>query len=155
MAKERSAKSCYPSRYGGGSVTIAQYITEFLCENIAKANKKDLPTQFWEQEEWAKLFKAQIVLLNRKILPFIHPRAVVKALKDWRCKGVNSFGGFIKVARWTQVLVEYDKLCVAEDARKLVETPNIDATKQKPQKPIGRRSIFDKLREIDNGEKES
>lgn len=152
MAKQRSEKSCYPSRYGGGSVTIAQYITEYLCENIAKANKKDLPTQFWEQEEWAKFFKAQIILLNRMILPYIHPRAVVKALKDWRCNHVTSFGGFVKVPRWTKVLVEHDNLCRAEDAKKVVETPDIDATKQKPARPFGRKSVFSKLRDIDNGE---
>src|SRR5687767_9933632 len=103
MAKERSKTSCYPSRYGGGHVTIAQYITEYLCENIASSKGKELPSQFWELEEWAKFFKTQIVLLNRQILPYIHPRAVVKALKDYRCKYVTSFGGFMKVDKWKKV----------------------------------------------------
>lgn len=157
MAKRRSNKSTYPSRYGGGHVTIAQYITEYLCENIARANGKELPTQFWEQEEWTKFFKTQIVLLNQRLIKKYHPRAIVKALKDPRCKRVTSFGGFLKVEHWIKVLKEMDGICRAEDIRSstLKETVAVDATKQKPQIQHGKKSVLSKLRDLDNGEESS
>jgi len=154
MAKRRSNKSTYPSRYGGGHVTIVQYITEYLCENIARANGKELPTQFWEQEEWAKFFKTQIVLLNQRLINKYHPRAIVKALKDPRCRRITSFGGFIKVKGWKKVLKEMDGVCRAEDARidSLQPTIAVDATTQKPQIQHGKKSVLSKLRDLDNGE---
>lgn len=158
MAKQRSNKSTYPSRYGGGHVTIAQYITEFLCENIARSKGQELPTQFWEQEEWAKFFRTQIVLLNKQLLKSYHPRAVVKALKDFRCKRVNSFGGFVKVNAWKNVLKEMHDKCVVEDliTSSLKEHVAVDATKDKPKIQHGTKSVFSKLRELENGkERES
>lgn len=157
MAKERSNRSTYPSRYGGGYVTIAQYITEYLCENIARSKGKELPTQFWEQEEWAKFFRTQIVLLNKHIISKYHPRAVVKALKDKRCRNVNSFGGFLKVPLWKSTLKEFHNKCLLEDEREagLKEQIVVDATKSKPTLPQGQKSILSKLRELDNGKKES
>jgi hypothetical protein len=156
MAAKRTEASSYPSRFGGGHVTIAQYITEYLCENIARSKKKELPQKFWEIEEWATFFKAQIVLLNRQILPYVHPRAVVKALKDGRAWGLNSFGGFLKVPKWTALLREHNlavlKEVEREESLEAVEAP--DATKQKPRVSHGKKSIFNTLREIDNGEKE-
>lgn len=156
MASRRTKKSVYPSRYGGGHVTIAQYITEYLCENIARSRKQELPTKFWEIEEWAKFFRMQIVLLNRQILPYVHPRAVVKSLKDHRCKFVTSFGGFTKVEKWKQVLVEYDRICKAEDEReaKMQEHKAPDATLQKPRVKEGSIGILAKLRGIENGKEE-
>jgi len=156
MAKQRSSKSTYPSRYGGGHVTIAQYITEFLCENIARSKGKELPHKFWEQEEWAKFFRTQITLLNRQLIKKYHPRAIVKSLKDFRCKNVNSFGGFMKVPVWTKVLIEYDALCKAQDLKEkeLKETVVSDATKDKPRKVLGTKHILNKLRELDNGKRE-
>lgn len=157
MAKQRSKKSTYPSRYGGGHVTIAQYITEYLCENIAKGKGKDLPPQFWEQEEWAKLFKTQIVLLNKQLIKKYHPRAIVKSLKDIRCRNVTSFGGFLKVPKWMEVLKEYDVSCKVQDEREkqMKETVAVDATKAKPRKVHGKKSIQSTLRDLDNGEKSS
>jgi hypothetical protein len=158
MAATRSDTSCYPSRYGGGHVTIAQYITEYLCENIARSKRQELPPKFWEIEEWASFFKTQIVLLNRQILANeIHPRAVVKALKDRRCFGVNSFGGFLKVPKWKNVLLEHHNACLKQDEQesKLPAFEAPDATKQKPRIPTGKTSILHTLRDIDNEQKEN
>ena len=154
MAKQRSSKSTYPSRYDGGHVTIAQYITEYLCENIIRSRGKELPPKFWENEDWAKFYKAQIVLLNRQILPYYHPRSVVKALKDFRCKRVNSFGGFLKVKAWKIVLDQMDRLCRAEDSREqaLAVSEVVDATKDKPRQQDGKQSLLPTLRELDSGE---
>lgn len=153
MAKKRSSKSTYPSRYGGGHVTIAQYITEYLCENVARSKKQDLPVQFWENKEWAKFFKWQITMLNRHLLKEYHPRAIVKALKDPRCKFVNSFAGFMKVEKWIKVLKELDGVCKAEDERdkNLKPVEAVDARRSKPATREGSKHIFNKLRELDNG----
>lgn len=151
MAKLYSNKSCYPSRYGGGNVTIYQYITEYLCEKVALKNKKELPQKFWELEEWNKFFKTQIVLLN-KCFKNIHPRAIVKALKDNRSFGITSFGGFLKVPKWESLLKEKNKECVDEDSKKesLKETKVTDATKIKPIRIKGSVSLLNKLSELDN-----
>lgn len=156
MAKQRSRKSVYLSRYDGGYVTIAQYITEYLCENIVRSRGTELPPKFWENEDWAKFFRTQITLLNRQILPYYHPRSVVKALKDYRCKRVNSFGGLLKVKVWKNVLDEMDKVCRAEDEReeKLQAHEAVDATKDKPREQTGNKHILSKLRDIENGKKE-
>lgn len=150
MAKERTEASTYPSRYGGGHVTIAQYITEYLCENIARSRKMELPLKFWENEDWAKFFRTQIILLNQKLMVKYHPRAIVKALKDRRCKRVNSFGGFLKVPAWLKVLEEMHKACLLEDerTRQLKEHIVVDATKEQPKQPQGKKSILSTLREI-------
>ena len=49
MAKKRTQKSRYPSRYSpDGWVHAAQYITELICEKKAKADKiGELPLKLW------------------------------------------------------------------------------------------------------------
>jgi chorismate-pyruvate lyase len=50
MAKNRTNKSRYPSRYSpNGWVSAPQYITELVCEKKAQKEKKELPMKFWER----------------------------------------------------------------------------------------------------------
>ena len=52
MAKKRTEKSKYPSRYSpNGWVHSAQYITELICEKKAKTEGKELPIKIWELKE--------------------------------------------------------------------------------------------------------
>jgi len=51
----------FKSRYSPGKdVTIAQYITELICEKKASISGKDLPIFFWKLPEWQKFYKSQI-----------------------------------------------------------------------------------------------
>jgi hypothetical protein len=57
--------SKFPSRYSPNVfVTAAQYICEFVCENAARKQKKDLPIKFWEIPYWGKYFRAEIKTIN-------------------------------------------------------------------------------------------
>lgn len=82
MAKERSDKSRYPSRYSPkGWVTGAQYIAEILCENKARKENKELPTKFWELDEWAKFYKSQVYTAYALVKQY-RPEAIISVLKD-------------------------------------------------------------------------
>lgn len=89
MAKKRTEKNRYPSRYSPLSyVHAAQYVTELICEKKAKSDNKDggkeLPLKFWESsKEWLKFYKYQIMLANRLIKEF-GEHSIIAALHDKR-----------------------------------------------------------------------
>jgi hypothetical protein len=73
--------SKYPSKYSNGkSVSGAQYITEIVCENKAKREKKDLHFRFWTEPYWEKFFRNQIASANILIKSY-DPIDIAKALK--------------------------------------------------------------------------
>lgn len=85
MTSKRTPKSNYPSRYSpGGWVSAPQYITEFVCEKKAQADRKELPIKFWEIDEWKKYFRYQITIANQLLKDFSE-EAVMAALRDNRC----------------------------------------------------------------------
>lgn len=70
----------YPSKYSNGkSVTAAQFITEIVCERIAKKNKKDLHYRFWLAKDWEKQYKGQIGAAN-KLLNNYDAKDIIDAL---------------------------------------------------------------------------
>lgn len=72
----------YLSKYSNGkTVSAAQYITELICENKAKIDKKDLHYRFWTSKEWSKYYRDQIATSN-KLLQKYEPKAIINALKD-------------------------------------------------------------------------
>ena len=71
----------YPSKYSNGkSVSGAQYITEIVCENKAKREKRDLHFRFWTEPYWEKFFRNQIATANILIKTY-DPIDIAKALK--------------------------------------------------------------------------
>lgn len=76
-----STSSKYPSKYSNGKyVSGAQYITEIICENKAKRDKKDLHFRFWTEPYWEKFFRNQIASANQ-LLKTYDPIDIAKALK--------------------------------------------------------------------------
>lgn len=70
----------YLSKYSNGKeVSAAQYISEMICERIAKKNKKDLHYRFWLSDEWQKQYKGQIAAANKLLTKYTCSR-VIKAL---------------------------------------------------------------------------
>jgi ribosomal protein S25 len=70
----------YPSKYSNGKeVTAAQFITELICERLAKKIKKDLHYRFWLSKEWEKQYKGQIGTAN-KLLQKYDPKNIIDAL---------------------------------------------------------------------------
>jgi RNase H-fold protein (predicted Holliday junction resolvase) len=85
MAKQRSEKSNYPSRYSpSGWVSGHQYITELICEKKATYDKKELPVKFWDLKEWNGFYRYQITLASSLVKEY-SVEAVIAALKDNRC----------------------------------------------------------------------
>lgn len=80
----------YPSKYSNGkSVSAAQYITELICEKMAKKDKKDLHYRFWLSPEWEKFYKNQIASAY-KLLKKYSDKAVVKALTNPKTEKIYS-----------------------------------------------------------------
>jgi hypothetical protein len=152
MAKNRSNASRFPSRYGGGWVSQAQYVTECLCVLIAKHERQELFDQFWNKEPWKAIFRRQVPLAIA-LLKKHHVEVVLATLRDRRCWKIRSFG-----AKWllkpllAQKQREYDAQQIqAQQTTELVDT----STVQKPRRiKTGKKSLFAQLNETENGNKE-
>ena len=143
MATNRTNSSRYPSRYGGGWVTHAQYLTECLCVLIAKTERKELFDQFWNQEPWKAVFRRQVPLANKLLKE--HPLEVIlAALRDRRCWKIRSFGAnFLLKPLLTQKQREHDAQIAQQSDKELVET----STVQKPRRmSTGKKSLYSKLK---------
>ena len=143
LAKSRSDKSRYPSRYSpGGWVSASQYITELVCEKKAQREKKELPMKFWEDKEWCKYYKYQITLAN-KLIKQHGEDAIVAALRDKRCWSTYSLRS------------PFLKKIIEEKAQQVIERPasteyNInDAKEVKHKTNNNKKSIISKLRNLD------
>jgi hypothetical protein len=80
----------YASKYSNGkSVSSAQYITELICENKAKKDKKDLHYRFWTTKSWEKYYKDQIATAY-KLLKKYDAKAIISALKSTQGQKIYS-----------------------------------------------------------------
>lgn len=73
----------FPSNYGGGNITPAQYIIELICAKKASMSNTKLSYKFWHTTEWSSFFKRwlrQVHVLLRKY----DALAVINALNDKR-----------------------------------------------------------------------
>lgn len=149
MATNRTISSRFESRYGGGWVTPAQYVTECLCVLVARSERKELPDQFWNDDAWKKTFRYQVGLAN-KLLKKHPPEVILATLRDRRCWKVKSFG-----ANWLlgPILKEKQKEYDAQVAQQSDTIRTKTSTVQKPRRiSTGKKSLFTQLKEADNGE---
>lgn len=80
----------YPSKYSNGKeVSGAQYITEIICENKARIEKKDLHYRFWTNPTWSKFYRDQIATANKLIKKYPEI-AIIKALKNKKAEKIFS-----------------------------------------------------------------
>ena len=80
----------YSSRYSNGkTVTAQQYITEIICENKAKIDKKDLYFRFWTNKEWSKFYRDQIATANKLVKKYSE-QAIIKALQNPKASRIFS-----------------------------------------------------------------
>lgn len=142
MSKKRSEKSKYPSRYSPkGWVSAPQYITEFVCEKKAQADRKELPIKFWEIDEWKKYFQYQITLAN-KLLKDFSEEAVIAALKDnrsWKTYSLRS--------PFLQGIIKEKQASIKERIFKEYEI--VEKQEVKHRSNNNKKSIISKLRELD------
>lgn len=83
-------KKRYPSKYSNGkTVTAAQYITELICENMAKKDKKDLHYRFWVSPEWEKYYRNQIASAHALLKKYTDT-AIIRALNNPKSERIYS-----------------------------------------------------------------
>jgi hypothetical protein len=86
-----ASKKEYQSAYGGGLITNAAYLVEYICERIARKDKKQLPMKFWNDPAWGKIFRTQIVHANR-LLEECTCLQIMNALRSKELYKVYSLG---------------------------------------------------------------
>lgn len=143
MAKDRTEKSKYPSRYSpGGWVSAPQYITEVICEKKAQKDKKELPIKFWEIKEWRNYYRYQITLANKLIKEF-GEAPIIAALKDSRCWSTYSLR-----SKFLRSIIEEKKKSIVE------RTDTVDYNVNDKEDVVhktnnNKKSIISKLRDLD------
>jgi hypothetical protein len=136
----------YPSKYSNGkSVTPAQFITEIVCERLAKKNKKDLHYRFWLSKEWEKQYKGQIGTAN-KLLKKYEPKDIIDTL-------CSREGLKIYSLRAPHLCGMIDEQITNKSKRPKVSTKVIERNFDSKGQINGRnkKNIIDILEEIDNG----
>jgi hypothetical protein len=129
----------------GEACTSAQYIAEILITRRAKKEKKPLPHKFWNDDNWKKKFKVEMIAIN-SLLKIYDEMAVVKALESQKGKTIYSIR-----CPWLDELIE-------EEQTKLQQTPEIqkdipvkvETTEQKDMgKTFGKKTNISRLRDLD------
>ena len=148
MPEERSDKSRFESRFGGGFIAPAQYLAESMVDRIARKNKQILPHFFWKEKQWLKQFKLQLMFAN-KLLKLYSVESIIKVLRTPNGKKIYSLG-----AKWIyeEIEKENDKLVKQkENLLKEVENKQEEVVIKKEDRPlfVAKKSSLTKLRELD------
>jgi len=138
----------YPSKYSNGVlVSAAQFITEIICERIAKKQKKDLHYRFWLSDTWAKEYKGQIGSAN-KLLSKYDANDIIDALRSYRGEKIYS----LRAPHLPGIIDDV----IAQKAKKQknITTEHISINRNLLESGVVKKktnNILDKLKELDNG----
>lgn len=134
----------YASKYSNGKeVSAAQYISELVCERIAKKNKKDLHYRFWLSKEWQKEYKGQIAAANKLLTKYACSRIVSALLTK---NGLKIYS--LRAPHLIGIIEQ-----TPEPKEELYENiPSINRVLlNKGKSIISNKNLLDKLKEIDDG----
>lgn len=134
----------YPSKYSNGkTVSAAQYITEMICEHLAKKDKKDLHYRFWVNPEWQKFYKSQIFTAY-KLLKKYTEKAIIEALKTPSAQKIYS----LRAPHLLAIIDQQEKILAAK-----AESPtDVNITRATNNTGSSRKiskNIIDKLKELE------
>ena len=148
--RKRTEKSKYKHESTGEYCTCAAYVAEIMCKrNAERKNQGSLPYKFWNKKPWDWTFKKQLYAAN-KILKDndISEQALVKAINSKEFQSIFS----LKHPKALGIIRKYQLLLDTENHKSQnIEVVN-DAKHQK--KRLGRNSVLNKLRKIQNGEED-
>jgi hypothetical protein len=156
MAKERTEKSCYESRFGAGWISASQYLAENMCARKARSQNNALAPLFWKDPYWEREFRLQLKHAN-ELLETFSVEAIIKGLRHNDAKRIYSLGlksVLVPLIRREQKQIEYqqDQLARQVQEQKDEEPIKLDYTVRKTFST--KRSKLQQLRDLD-GEKES
>lgn len=135
----------YISKYSNGKyVSAAQYITEMICENKARIDKKDLHYRFWLNKEWSAFFRNQIATAN-KLVKIYGDKAIIKALKNDKAAKIYSLRSPV-----LQDIIKREAYLLSQQKAPKPKTydRNIDISKRRDNRI--NKNILSKLEDIDN-----
>lgn len=125
-------------------VSAAQFITELICENKARMDKKDLHFRFWNNKEWAYFFRNQIASANKLIQKY-DPLDIIRALKTINGKKIYS----LRAQHLIPMIQEQKVLRV--NAEQTANNLNIDRKSDPIIKQHSvKKNILTKLEDLDN-----
>ena len=134
----------YISKYSNGKeVTPAQYITEILCENKAKKEKRDLSFRFWVNKEWSAFFRNQIATAN-KLIKIYPPQCIIRALKNPAAEKIYSLR-----APHLVPIIQSECDIFEKENRELTKTYNRNENKSFGISEKTTKSIISKLEELE------
>jgi len=151
MAENRTDKSCFQSKFGGGWISPGQFLAEIMSERFALSNGERLPHRFWNDPYWLKKFKLQIKHANELLKKYpIEP--ILRALEHKDLKRVYSFG--LKSVIIPIIEREQRKINNAKLAGNVIsveeEEKVIDVTKKPRQTFSSSGNKLNKLRELED-----
>lgn len=136
----------YPSKYSNGkSVSAAQYITEIICEQWAKKNKKDLHYRFWLNKDWSAFYRNQIASAN-KLLEKYTDTAIIRALSNVKASKIYS----LRAPHLAAIIEEEERKLKTENKQLTISMDRIEDIKFGDKTSKQSKNIFSKLKDIDN-----
>jgi hypothetical protein len=144
MSKQRTDLSKYRSPSTGDYCTSAQYIAEIICQRIADKEKiGTLAYKFWNQPKWKKTYIRQVSLANK----------LIKEYGDDFVRFIKSKSGSKIISLGTKDIkkkFEMFRSNLTTEKPIEVKEPQEKAV-FKPRGSFGSKTMFSKIKEIDNG----
>jgi hypothetical protein len=155
LAKNKTEKSCYASRFGAGWISAEQFLAENMCSRKGRSEGNELAPFFWREKYWEKEFLKQL-RFARELVEQYSVEAIVAALRHPDAKKIYSFG--LKSVLIPLISKEQRRIDTKEEIKQY-EKPyvpeHVDIYKQ-PRKPFGRSpSLLQRLRDLENGKEKN
>ena len=132
----------YPSKYSNGkTVTAAQYITEIICENKAKIEKKDLHFRFWTNNEWSKFYRDQIATAIKLIKKYPET-AIINALHNPKASRIFS----LRAPHLAPIIEQEQKIL---ESKNTTLSKTYDRSEDKKFSQPKNKSLLSKLKELE------
>jgi hypothetical protein len=153
---ERSQKTPYLSRYGGGWISPVRHLAETMCDRLAQKDRVELPERFWLSGSWGREYRLQTVHASRLLKEF-STEALLAALRTTRGRQVYSLGlksVLVPLIRDEQTRLDNKAKAAEVMARATPKTPLTESNGQVPTaigpRPpiISKDNILSRLRDL-------
>ncbi len=148
--RKRTDKSRYKHESTGGHCTCAAYVAEIMCKkNAENKNEGSLPHKFWNRKPWDWTFKRQLFRANQLIKKFSEA-GIVKAIASNEFRKIFS----LNHPSAERIIGKYHLIAKEQSEAEKQEV----VYKENPtvrKKTYGKKNILQKLRNIENGKKNS